>query len=133
MKLTAPAVWPGEGKQEPKRRSRTPGRTAAPASGARQPDLATGQPQWGQPEDEVERRKQARDKAKQYASKVPKPRTRRHKAPSSAGRRPSDLHVDPDASSAGGTGGLPGYIDGLESAHREHQAAVARLRQELLR
>ena len=34
---------------------------------------------------------------------------------------------------AADTGGLPGYIDSLESAHREHQAAVARIRQELLR
>ena len=50
-----------------------------------------------------------------------------------AGRRRGHGDIGVAADNSGGGGGLPGYIDGLESAHREHQAAVARIKQELLR
>ena len=148
----------GERKEGPQSEPgrRRPGR-GAEIDGA--PRLADdrhgGRQEWGKPNDELERQRAARQKAKEYAARVPKPKPRRLAVanPSSpagtsahhglaasvngqsqpsigSGRRMREEREDADVSTGGG---LPGYIDGLESAHRQHQAAVARIKQELLR
>jgi hypothetical protein len=121
-----------------------------------QMDDRHGGKRWGggKPEDELQARQAARQKAREYAAQVPKPKPKRLQvaqpaqgpAPQSAGPQMETSHDAPSYSpgpelggrrrqgeGAADTGGLPGYIDSLESAHREHQAAVARIRQELMR
>jgi len=139
---------PEAGRRRPAREAKSDGasRVADDRHGGRQ--------EWGKPNDELERQRAARQKAKEYAARVPKPKPRRlavvdpssaagttaHRAMAASAKGQSQpsigsarrLHED-DADDGGTGGGLPGYIDGLESAHRQHQAAVARIKQELLR
>ena len=138
-----------EGPQpEPGRRRSGGGAKSAGASRVAD-DRHGGRQEWGKANDEVERQRAARQKAKEYAARVPRPKPRRLDAGTPGSPMGTAGHashgqspLQQSAGSArrlredeadGGGGGLPGYIDGLESAHRQHQAAIARIKQELLR